>query len=170
MGKQTFNYLQGLSSIEVVRPDGSDAHSSGRSVIGVVVNSKKIYIPLHQVDTIQREHRISPIGYTKNWFAGIIRNKKEFVSVIDLANFPESAGIKEKGKTLIFLVDESISGHYAVLVNRVEETLTVSEIPPRVKAEDTLYTLAYQLNDKTVQVFSLYRLINSQPFADISNF
>lgn len=168
MKKHSFKYLLSLSKREPKTIDS--VYEEGKSIIATVINSQKIYVPLRQVDTILSDRPVTPIGYTKDWFAGVVRSGTNFVSVLDLANFPHKPKKKEKAEVLICLTEENINGHYGLLVSRIEETLTVVELPQRVEAEDTLYTLAYRLGDETIQVLSLTKIAGSQPFADISSF
>lgn len=168
MEKQSFKYLLELSKRKPIEVE--EFYDEGRSVIGVVINSEKIYVPLRQVDSILNDQKIAPLAYTKDWFAGIVRHGSNFISVIDLANFPKKPEKKAKANVLICLADDHITGHYGLLVSRIEETITVVDLPARVEAEDTPYTLAYHLDNRVLQVLSLTKIVGSQAFAEISNF
>lgn len=168
MEKHSFKYLLDLSNREPI--EAEEFFDDGKSIIGVVVNSEKLYVPLRQVDSILSDPKIAQLAYTKDWFAGVIRHGTSFMSVIDLASFPQKPKRKEKANVLICLTDKQIKGHYGILVSRVEETITVVDLPERVEAEDRSCTLAYRLDNRTLQVLSLTKLVGNPEFADISDF
>lgn len=168
MKKHSFEYLLGLSTRQPKEIDNS--YNEGKSIIGVIINSQKVYVPLRQVDSILNDQQIAPLAYTKDWFAGIMRHGSNFMSVIDLANFPKRPQKKEKANVLICLTDKHITGHYGILASRIEETITVINLPARVEEKDTPYTLAYRLGNQTLQVLSLAKLVGGQAFSEISNF
>lgn len=166
-----FDFLLALSHRQPQKFVEKTDYTKGKSIIGVVINGQKLYVPLHQVGTILNKQPVTPMDYTQDWFAGIVRNGTNFVSVYDLAAYPVRPLKKEKAEVLICLTaEEGIDGHYGILVSRVEETVTLTEAPQRAEAEDMPYSLAYHFNDSTIQVLSLSKLASSDAFSTITNF
>lgn len=170
MNKNTFQYLSYLSALPHAAYVVNEA-SEAKGMLGVRLYDKKIYVPLHHISAISQEINITPLVYTKPWFAGIVRHSGHFFSVIDLARFPEVSEVRHIPQSLIYLTGET--GHYyAIIVHGIEETITLSEVPQRASIADTPYTEAYRFfyGEEPVQIFSLAKLLNSPWFSDISNY